>query len=241
MDASILAVCAIFLGAAFVQATLGFGFSLLSMLVLALLHDVPHAAAVVNIAGSILIIAMCFTLRGAIAWPYVRRVLPWAVLGVFGGVSLLSALDRDVAVRLLGASVAAIAAWNLLAHPRPGGPPGAVWNAVAGFASGTLTGAFNQGGPPLIAHLYRRPYPPDALKGTAQFIFMITGLVRLPVAAAHGHVNTAVVLEAAVGLPFVALGMAVGLRSARHLDAARFHQISWAALSLLGLYLVIHA
>ena len=119
MDASILAVCAIFLGAAFVQATLGFGFSLLSMLVLALLHDVPHAAAVVNIAGSILIIAMCFTLRGAIAWPYVRRVLPWAVLGVFGGVSLLSALDRDVAVRLLGASVAAIAAWNLLAHPRP--------------------------------------------------------------------------------------------------------------------------
>lgn len=241
MDGSTLAVCAIFLGASFVQATLGFGFSLLSMLVLALLHDVPHAAAVVNVAGSILIIAMCISLRGAIAWPYVRRVLPWAVLGVFGGVSLLSVLDRDVAVRLLGASVAAIAAWNMRAHPAPVGRPLPLWTAVAGLASGTLTGAFNQGGPPLIAHLYRRPFPPDALKATAQFIFMVTGLVRLPVAAAHGHLNGAVLREAAIGLPFVALGMAAGLRAGRHLDAARFHRLSWTALSLLGLYLAVHA
>lgn len=241
MDGSTLAVCAIFLGAAFVQATLGFGFSLLAMTVLALLHDVPHAAAVVNVAGSILIIAMAIALRDAIAWPYVRRVLPWAVVGVIGGVSLLSALERDVAVRLLGASVCAIALWNLVAHPAPAGRPRPVWNAVAGLASGTLTGAFNQGGPPLIAHLYRRPYAPDALKGTAQFIFMITGLVRLPVAAAHGHVTAAVLREAAAGLPFVALGMVVGMRAARHLDAARFQRLSWAGLALLGLYLVIHA
>jgi uncharacterized membrane protein YfcA len=211
------------------------------MTVLALLHDVPHAAAVVNLAGSILIIAMSVALRDAIAWPYVRRVLPWAVVGVVGGVSLLSAIDRDVAVRLLGVSVFAIAVWNLVAHPTPGGPTRPLWNAIAGLASGTLTGAFNQGGPPLIAHLYRRPYPPDALKGTAQFIFMITGLVRLPVAAAHGHVTSSVLWEAATGLPFVALGMVVGLRAARHLDAARFRRLSWAALSLLGAYLVVHA
>jgi hypothetical protein len=242
MDGALLAVCAIFLGAAFVQATIGFGFSLLAMTVLALLHDVPHAAAVVNVAGSVLVIAMSVALRGAIAWPYVRDVLPWAVVGVVGGVSLLSALDRDLAVRLLGVSVFAIAMWNLAAvRAGAGGQPRRLWTAVAGLASGTLSGAFNQGGPPLIANLYRRPYPPDALKGTAQFIFLVTGVVRLPVAAAHGHVTSSVLWEAAAGLPFVGLGMVVGLRAARHLDAARFQRLSWAALSLLGIYLVVHA
>jgi uncharacterized membrane protein YfcA len=236
-----MAVCAIFLGAAFVQATLGFGFALVSMTVLALVHDVPHAAAVVNITGSVLILAMSAALREAIAWSYVRRVLPWAVPGVLAGVWLLDVLDRDVAVRLLGASVGCIAVWNLVAHPAPSGPPRPLWEALAGLASGTLTGAFNQGGPPLIAHLYHRDYPPDALKGTAQAIFLITGLVRLPVAAAHGHVSAAVLREAAVGLPFVALGMAAGLRAARHLDAARFRRLSWTALLGLGVYLTIHA
>jgi len=242
VDPTLPAVCAIFLVAAFVQAALGFGFALVAMSGLALTHDVMQAAGVVNIAGSLQIIAMSVALRHAIVWPYVRRVLPWAVLGVLAGVWILAALDHAVAVRLLGASIVGIVAWNLFGRTADGGRESTsrASAAATGLASGVLTGAFNQGGPPLIAHLYRRPYAPEALKGTAQFIFLVTGLLRLPVAAAHGQLTTATWWRAAIALPFVAVGMFAGLHAARRLDADRFRRVSWTALLLLGVYLVLH-
>lgn len=237
MDHAVLA-CAVLLAAAFVQAALGFGFALVAMTLLALMQDVVHAAAVVNVAGSVLILVMSLALWRDIAWPYVRRVLPWVVLGVLGGVTSLTAIDRALAVRLLGVCIVAIAGWNLRGAPAPTGTASGT-AALAGFASGLLGGAFNQGGPPLIAHLYRRPYAPEALKATAQLIFLATGIVRLPIAAAQGHFSAAVWWEALLGTPFVALGMFAGLRAARHLDADRFRRLSWLALCALGTYLAL--
>ena len=93
----------------------------------------------------------------------------------------LGSLDRDLMVRALGLTIVAISLWNLRApNLQRGEAP--LWDGVTGLVGGLLGGAFNTGGPAIVAHLYRRADPPQALKATNQLIFFTMGLARLPTA-----------------------------------------------------------
>jgi uncharacterized membrane protein YfcA len=184
---------------------------------------------------------LVIALRRSVIWLFVRRVLPAMLVGVIAGVFGLGRLDTTLAVRVLGGSIAVIAGWNLLAPATTHTPEHPVWQAIVGLGSGVLSGAFNIGGPPLVAHLYRRPYEPDTLKGTAQMLFLATGIMRLPLAAAEGHLTADVWRDAAIALPFVAVGSAAGLLVSRRFDAVGFRRASWIVLALIGLRLLAFA
>ncbi len=115
----------------------------------------------------------------------------------------------------------------------------ALLDGLVGFAAGVLGGAFNTGGPPLVAHLYRRPESPDALRGTIQALFLSISLCRAPVAWGHGMMSAEVLWHAACALPLVAIGLRVGATLGRRLPAWQFRRTAWYALGLLGFVLMI--
>ena len=90
-----------------------------------------------------------------------------------------------------------------------------------------------------MAHLYRRPASPEALLGSIQVLFLTISLARAPVAWSHGMFDARVLLDALLSLPFVVLGLALGVRLARRATAAQFRKSAWLALGLLGLVLLL--
>jgi hypothetical protein len=79
------------------------------------------------------------------------------------------------------------------------------------------------------------------MKGTAQILFILAGLVRLPIAAAQGQLSQAVWQESWLAVPFVGFGLVLGMRVSKHVDAVRFQRVSWMGLTLLGTYLCVVA
>jgi hypothetical protein len=225
------------LAGALVQGFFGFGFGIVAMSFLTLTTDVVHAAGVVNVTGLLLSGSLALRMREDVLWRVLARVAPGALLGVLFGVTALGTLDRELMVRVLGASIVGVALWNLAAptlrrHETP------LWDAGMGLLAGLLSGAFNTGGPPLVAHLYRRSEAPGALKATIQVAFFAMGMTRLPTAAAQGLVGAAVWRDALLAAPFVLGGAWAGAALAGRLAPERMRRGAWTALGALGVALL---
>ena len=235
---SLLPSLLLFALAAAAQGFLGFGFGIVAMTTLAFHHELQHLAGVVNLTGLLVSALMLWQLRGSVLWPLTLRFVPGILLGVLLGVAALGTLPTALMLRALGAVTVALAAWNLTQTRLP--RHSALWaDTLAGFAGGLLGGAFNTGGPPLVAHLYRRPVSPDALRGSIQVLFLSISLARVPVAWGHGMWTERALLHALFALPFVAAGLLAGARLARRASAAQFRKSAWLALGFLGLVLLL--
>jgi hypothetical protein len=219
------------------QGFLGFGFAIVAMAGLTLSRDLLHAAGVVNLTGILVAASVLTALRREVLWRPALRMVPGVLVGVVLGVSALGALDRDLMVRTLGVTIIAISLWNLRTPtPRTGEAP--ILDGVAGLLGGLLGGAFNTGGPAIVAHLYRRPDSPQAVKATNQLIFLTMGLARLPTATAQGQMNSSIWIEAAIMAPILVTGLLIGIRLGHRVSPAQFRRVSWLALGAMGAALV---
>lgn len=226
--------------ASLVQGFLGFGFGIVAMTGLTMSHDLLHASGVVNLGGLALTSAALVTLRAHVMWGTALRIVPGILVGVLLGVAALKSLDREIMVRALGATVIAISAWNLLA-PSLKMRESALRDGIVGLLGGLLGGAFNTGGPPLIAHLYRRPESPEAIKATIQVLFLTIGAARAPVAASQGLMTGPIWRDSALAIPFILVGLLLGIQLGRRVHADHFRRISWIALGALGLALLFRS
>jgi uncharacterized membrane protein YfcA len=228
---------AILTAGALIQGFLGFGFAIVAMAGLTLSRDLLHAAGVVNLTGILAAASVLIALRREVLWRPALRMIPGVLVGVVLGVSALGALDRDFMVRTLGVTIIAISLWNLRTPtPRAGEAP--IWDGFAGLLGGLLGGAFNTGGPAIVAHLYRRPDSPQAVKATNQLIFLTMGLARLPTATAQGQMTSSIWIEAAIMVPILMAGLLLGIRLGRRVSPTQFRRVSWLALAAMGAALV---
>jgi uncharacterized membrane protein YfcA len=231
--ADLAAAAAIVAVGALSQGFLGFGFAIVAMAGLTLSRDLLHAAGVVNLTGILVAASVLTALRREILWRPALRMIPGVLVGVVLGVSALGALDRDFMVRTLGVTIVAISLWNLRTPTlQTGEAP--IRDGLAGLLGGLLGGAFNTGGPAIVAHLYRRPDPPQALKATNQLVFLTMGLARLPTAAAQGQMTAAIWIDAAIMIPFLVAGLLTGIWLGRRVRPAQFKRVSWLALGAMG-------
>ncbi len=229
---------AILATAALTQGFFGFGFGIIAMTGLTLSQDVIHAAGVVNVTGLALTGSLFLRLRREVLWRVLRPLVPALLVGVAIGVTALSRLDGALLVRLLGATIVAIALWNL-ASPRLHPTESRLRAAAMGLLAGLLGGAFNTGGPPLVAYLYARHEAILALKATVQATFFVLGLTRLPLAIGQGLIDAAVWRDALVAAPLVVLASLTGVALAGRVASERFRNAAWIALAGLGAALLL--
>jgi len=222
------------------QSFLGFGYGIVAMSVLALTLGVVTASGIVNITGMIQVAWVTYALRHHIRWSYMLRLVPGMVTGLGFGLFTLKHADPTWLIRALGATIVAIAVFNL-ASKRGHGEGSPFWDFAVGFSSGAIGGAFNTGGPPVVAYLYRRPDPPEVLKATVQMNFLAFTVIRLSTAVSIGLIDGRIA-RLALGLaPVIVVGAVAGLALGRRMPAERFRTASWVALGLLGIGLALRS
>lgn len=210
------------------------------MAVLALTLGVFTASGVVNITGMIQVGWVAWALRQHIRWSYILRLLPGVVCGLGIGLFTLKNADPTWLIRALGITIAGIALWNLVSKRRHGlGSP--IWDFCIGFSSGAIGGAFNTGGPPIVAYLYQRPDPPEVLKATVQMNFLIFTIIRLSAATSVGLIDMEIVRLALMLSPVIVAGAVFGLALSREISPERFRTSSWLALGIMGIVLALRA
>ena len=145
IDATFWVAVLIVIGAGATAGLAGFGFSVVSVPTLLLLFG-PVTVSTINkvlTLGTIWVI-LIETWR-AVSWRHLLRILPFAMVGLFTGVSLLRVLD-DEAIPLL-AGVAVIFFAVLLLRGGIKALPERPWMApLAGLVSGTLSNVDRNGG-----------------------------------------------------------------------------------------------
>lgn len=236
-----LLAAAVILVSAFVRSALGFGDAVLAMPLLAVFLSLKTVTPLVAFIGptiSILILARDWRKSDFKAS---LRLVAASLVGIPVGIVLLTRLPEGPLRIALGVFILFYGVHGLW---RPGlrigkEPRGLVWGV--GFLAGTLGGAFNTNGPPVVVYGLARGWTPATFRATLQGYFLPTGLFIL---AGHGVAGlwTAEVLRLYLfSLPGLLLGIYLGGRVNRTLAPERFNRLVFIALAAMGALLILRA
>lgn len=223
-----IALAGVFLVAALVQGITGFGFALLSMPLLSLTVDPKDAVAVSTLVGTVASGSLLARHRRTVRWDLVRPLLLAASAGMPLGLYLLVVIAEGALRLLLAVVVAAFAGllasgWRLKGSNR-------AFDLLAGFTSGLLNTSLSTNGPPLVVALQARDLEPDEFRGTISALFFASSLLANALLARAGRYHDETVIQAAIGLPALLVGSAVGARMARRLPVGVFRRVVLALL-----------
>jgi hypothetical protein len=227
--------------AGFVQGLSGFGFGLIAMGLLPSFLELDEAQAVVTLAGMTTLAATtCLTLRH-VCWSNVGHLWLGSAFGVPLGFGMAAALPRAPLLRLLGFTICLLALSEILAsrkvRTRTRSPQWGGW--CVGLASGTLSGAFNVGGPPLVAYIYGRPWSKERQVATLSGVFLTSGSIRLVLMLVVKHLPATTWVSAAWAVGPMVAATFCGNSLLKHISQPRLRfGVAVTLLAIGGRYLI---
>ena len=232
------AVAAIVGAAALAQGLSGFGFSLVSIPLLALV--VPVKAAIVG--GAMLGIVQSGIVvvrdRDHVEWRSAGILALAAAAGMPIGLQVIVRV-RAEALQVVIACTVLFFTWLLWRRVRLRTDSLAA-EVCVGFTSGVLSTSTGMSGPPLVIALQARGVPPSAFRATLATVFVCGSALSLLLFRYRGLVTGDALRVAAAGLPGLGAGILGGELAFRRVDHDRFRAIVLvllvvsAVLALLG-------
>jgi hypothetical protein len=172
------AMAAIFLAAYFIRGITGFGSGLISVPLLALflpLKFVVPLILLLDFTASIVIGGFNFK---RVKWDEVGVLIPFGVVGVVLGTSLLVRLPPEPMLMALAAFVFVFAVRSIL-NIRGDKPISRGWAVPASLTGGTVGALFGTGGPPYVIYLTHRIHDKSDLRATFSALFFTEGVTRI--------------------------------------------------------------
>jgi uncharacterized protein len=184
---------AIIFVASLIQGATGFGFGLFAVAALSLFVQLKVTTPLVALLNLPVILYVFWRLHRAVVWRGLAPVIVAMLVGIPFGIFVLVTWPQDVLLRILGVVLIAASvrsAWPSRSNDCAEPPPGqsrtlaTLTALVVGWATGALSGAFNAGGPPIVAYVYCRPGTKEQRTATLQAVFGISVIARIIVMAA---------------------------------------------------------
>lgn len=225
--------------AAAIHAASGFGFSLMSIPLMSLAIPTRDAVVVGALIGLALNPWQAWAGRHHVDKAAVRDLTIAAYLGMPVGLALfLVVSDRSLQI-LLGASI--VLAVVFLAWQREPSTTDRRLEYGAGFLSGALNTSLSTNGPPLVFALQARHVAPDRFRATIAAVFTLCNVGAIVAFVAAGKVDRDGVVAAAVAVPAVIGGQAIGWPLRRRLHARRFRSLVLALLCAAAASAIVSA
>jgi hypothetical protein len=174
-------------------------------------------------------------------WDEVKPLLPFSVLGVLAGVTLLVNLPKAPLLTALGLFVLAFGLRSVL-NLHGTRTISRLWAMPAGLTGGMVGALFGTGGPPYVIYLNHRLRDKGELRATFSWLFIIEGGLRIVTFLIAGLLlNLDLLIAIAGALPLVALGLWAGNRVHVGLTPTQMQRILGALLLTSGTSLLWRA
>lgn len=172
---ALILVALIMAGAAFVQSVSGFGMAVVAVATLPLVMDLKDAIALVAVFNLFVSTLTLFWNRSGYSWKVARPLVLGMMLGIPIGFFFLHATDSAIVIRVLGALLILIALSDTILSRKSHFtlPAWSAW-PLAVFG-GAIGGAFNVGGPPVVAYAYSQNWTKTQTVAILQGVFLIAG------------------------------------------------------------------
>ena len=222
------------LAAATLNATVGFGDSMLNMVLVSALiglQTTTPLVALISLSSTFIILLGSWRY---LAFRQVAYMLLGAVVCVPLGIYGAKILDLGLLKILLGLSIVLVALYNLLSI-RLMQIKREAWGLVFGALSGLMGGAFNITGPPAVMFGVLRGWTAQSFRANLQGFFFPLGLAITSSHYLAGNFNAEVLGYYLWAMPTVVLGNLLGARlNARIREPERFARYVYFLLLILG-------
>lgn len=225
----------------FIRGISGFGSGLVAVPLLALMFPLPQVVPFIlllDFTASLVLGGLNFKL---VRWDEARPLIPFGILGVLLGTSLLVSLPKTPLLIVLGIFVFIFAVRSLLGVH--GVKKVSRWWAVpASFTGGTVGALFGTGGPPYVIYLGHRLQDKSELRATFSGVFFLEGLLRIGSFVLAGLlVNPAIWTGYAMGLPIAMLALYAGSHVHTSLSNVQIKRVIGGLLLLSSVSLFMKA
>jgi uncharacterized membrane protein YfcA len=217
------AVAAIVAAAGLAQGLSGFGFSLVSIPLLALV--VPVKAAIVG--GAILGLVQSGQIVARehrhVEWRSAAVLVAAAVVGMPIGLLVITRVPEEPLQVVIAVTVLVFTTvlWRRVRLPTDSLPA----EVGVGFTSGMLSTSTGMSGPPLVIALQARGVAPSAFRATLAIVFVCGSAISLLLFWSRGLMTDEALRVAVAGLPGLLVGIIVGELAFRRVDHERFRRI----------------
>ncbi|MGD1918281.1 MAG: sulfite exporter TauE/SafE family protein [Pleurocapsa sp.] len=224
--------------AAFTQSITGFGFAIVSMSFLPGVIGLQTAVPLIAIVGMPLNSIIRFYYRRNCNYKAVKQLVTASLIATPIGTLLLDRFPEAIALRGLGIIIISYVLydWFNLALPNM---KSEFWAYVAGALSGTLSGAYAVGGPPLIVYANCRQWTAEEFKGNITSIFCLSAVLATISYGWQGNITPSIGRFAIYSLPGFTCGLWLGTTIAKKINPLLFKSLTLALLLVAGLKLLI--
>ncbi len=241
--AVIVALIAIAFGAALVQSTIGFGYSLLFAPLAALIVTPREAIAISLVTATILSVGLFWE---HVPRASIRSIGPLVIAGIAGipfGLLLLVHLSAIALHLLVGVGIIISAAVGMMRRehrdiPRDERLPLAV---TAGLLSGVMRGSMSFPGPPVILYEHWVGGSAHDIRGRMFAYFLWTAIPGIALAAAGGVITTDVSWVSLACIPAIVAAVLCSRITKRFITFTLFQRLSMLLLILASLAAVAGA
>jgi uncharacterized protein len=231
MPFELIATTALIISFAYIVFGLtGFGSSITAMPFLVLLYPLRFAVPFMLLLDLSAALLLGWMNRHAVDRAELLRLLPFTLVGIALGLTILVSVPERPLLLLLGLFVLTSAARGLFSAPSARTIASA-WSFPLGLAGGLFTALFGTGGPLYAVYLAGRLHDKSERRATIAALICISGLARLALfgtAGLFGQPN--LIALAALLLPCMILGFYIGSCLHKYLSAQRVVQALWILL-----------
>lgn len=236
----LLLLALIAFGGALIQRITGFGLGIFVMLFLPYLFtDRVEATAVSTLFSCIVSTTNAVRYRKHIPFKTVLPALLTALVTIPIAVRFAAYVSATIFDILLGSVLILLSIYFLFFSKRIKMKPTVLNGCIAGTLSGTLTGLFSTGGPPIVLYLTNATHEPMVYLAATQFFFAVTGIYATATRAINGILTWELLLYAAVGMTGCLLGNLVGKRVFDKLDGGKLKTVIYIAMIVSGILMLL--
>ncbi|PFZ78602.1 hypothetical protein COL82_10455 [Bacillus toyonensis] len=237
MEITLIFIC-IILVASVLQASTGFGFSIMATPFLLMLF-LPQEAIQINIILSLIIsISLIWKIRMDIDFILLKRFIFGSIVGVPFGILLFISININtfkLAISILLLLLTLLLICNVKVRSTP------FRDFVVGGLSGLLTTSIGMPGPPLLLYFTGTDTEKEKLRATTLAFYLFIYFISLLTQILFTGTDITIWKSSFYAIPIVFLGLFIGQIIFKWLNQQVFKIFTYILLSCTGIYLLIES
>jgi uncharacterized membrane protein YfcA len=223
---------------ALIQGTVGFGFSLVAVPLLAFAMPLKEIVPMLVLYSLFLNIMVWFKVNGKVDKKKIMLLIIFGLISIPLGIYILNYV-KEIYIQIFVGILIIISSLAMIKNYKITFKNDTMAYGLAGILSGILNGATSLSGPPVILMLSNEGVNKGSFRKTLATYFMVLNIFSLPMFIASGLLDRPLLIKSAIIFPSMVIGVILGIGLGNRMKENHFRKITLGLVFAMGLMTVI--